>query len=93
MRIQKYGKIIFSIGCHLLNFEAFGLSFPNGGSALQLKRYNNFKIFSIFNVAFPFQPSSCLTDREGGDQIYDYASKYRQQIRNQQAKMLMTPQG
>jgi len=40
-----------------------------------------------------YLPSSCLTDRDGGDQIYDYASKYRQQIRNQQAKMLMTPQG
>ena len=38
------------------------------------------------------QPSSCLADRDG-DQIYDYASKYRAQMRHQQAKMLMTPQG
>lgn len=39
-----------------------------------------------------FQPSSCLSDRDG-DQIYDYASKYRAQMRHHQAKMLMTPQG
>merc|ERR1719323_30346 len=39
-----------------------------------------------------YLPSSCLADRDG-DQIYDYASKYRAQMRHQQAKMLMTPQG
>merc|ERR1719323_1794713 len=39
-----------------------------------------------------YLPSSCLSDRDG-DQIYDYASKYRAQMRHQQAKMLMTPQG
>jgi len=39
-----------------------------------------------------YLPSSCLSDRDG-DQIYDFASKYRAQMRHQQAKMLMTPQG
>lgn len=39
-----------------------------------------------------YLPSSCLSDRDG-DQIYDYAAKYRQQMRQQQAKLLMTPQG
>ena len=50
-------------------------------------------LFLIFIPIFShFQPSSCLGDRDG-DQIYDYASKYRAQMRQQQAKMLMTPQG
>jgi len=38
------------------------------------------------------QPSSCLSDVEG-DQIYDYAAKYRNQIRQHQAaRILMSPQ-
>ncbi len=45
--------------------------------------------FFIFSI---FQPSSCLSDRDG-DQIYDYATKYRHQMRQNQAKMLMSPQG
>jgi len=38
------------------------------------------------------QPSSCLSDQEGDD-IYDFAGKYRTQMRQHQARMLMTPQG
>ena len=33
-----------------------------------------------------------MADRENDD-IYDFAAKYRTQMRTQQAKMLMTPQG
>ena len=40
-----------------------------------------------------YMPSSCLGEKDGANDIYDFASKYRQQMRHQQAKMLMTPQG
>ena len=49
-----------------------------------------FKFFCKQN--YILQPSSCLSDQEGDD-IYDFAGKYRTQIRQHQAKMLMTPQG
>ena len=39
-----------------------------------------------------FQPSSCLSDQEGDD-IYDFAGKYRTSMRHHHAKILMTPQG
>lgn len=39
-----------------------------------------------------YAPSSCLSDQEGDD-IYDFAGKYRTQMRQHQARMLMTPQG
>jgi len=39
-----------------------------------------------------YAPSSCLSDQEG-DEIYDFAGKYKSQMRQHQAKMLMTPQG
>ena len=73
---------VISQGVKTFNFQLFDWEHIN------LRRQGVNQCFHIF-----FQPSSCLTDRDGGDQIYDYASKYRQQIRNQQAKMLMTPQG
>ena len=41
---------------------------------------------------FLSQPSSCLSDQEGDD-IYDFAGKYRSSLRHHQAKILMTPQG
>jgi len=40
----------------------------------------------------PLQPSSCLSDQEGDD-IYDFAGKYRTSLRHHQAKILMTPHG
>jgi len=39
-----------------------------------------------------YAPSSCLSDQEGDD-IYDFAGKYRSSLRHHQAKILMTPQG
>lgn len=38
-----------------------------------------------------YQPSSCLSNHEG-QQIYDFAAKYRSQMRHQHAKHLMSPQ-
>lgn len=53
--------------------------------------YNSFECEPIY-VPGAYAPSSCMSDREEDD-IYDYAVKYRSQMRAQQAKMLMTPQG
>jgi len=39
-----------------------------------------------------YAPSSCLSDQEGDD-IYDFAGKYRSSMRHHHAKILMTPQG
>jgi len=39
-----------------------------------------------------YAPSSCMHEGDT-DEIYDFAAKYRTQMRAQQAKMLMTPQG
>jgi len=39
-----------------------------------------------------YAPSSCLSDNDCDD-IYDFAGKYRTQMRHHHAKMLMTPQG
>jgi len=61
----------------------------NGISQMHAKKQHNEEPIYVPGA---YLPSSCLTDRDG-DQIYDYASKYRQQIRQQQAKMLMSPQG
>eukprot|EP00095_Tigriopus_kingsejongensis_P009329 maker-scaffold247_size239117-snap-gene-0.10 protein:Tk09329 transcript:maker-scaffold247_size239117-snap-gene-0.10-mRNA-1 annotation:"hypothetical protein TcasGA2_TC000422" len=38
-----------------------------------------------------YQPSSCLSNHDG-QQIYDFAAKYRAQMRQQHAKHLMSPQ-
>ena len=47
---------------------------------------------SLSFETFLSQPSSCLSDQEGDD-IYDFAGKYRSSLRHHQAKILMTPQG
>ena len=47
---------------------------------------------SLSFQTFLSQPSSCLSDQEGDD-IYDFAGKYRSSLRHHQAKILMTPQG
>jgi len=61
-------------------------------TSMQSKQsYNTFESEPIY-VPGAYAPSSCLSDRDEDD-IYDYAVKYRTQMRQQQAKMLMTPQG
>ena len=54
-----------------------------------LNRYHD---ISLSFQTFLSQPSSCLSDQEGDD-IYDFAGKYRSSLRHHQAKILMTPQG
>ncbi|XP_040568786.1 uncharacterized protein [Lepeophtheirus salmonis] len=63
-----------------VNYPASDCGLPTTGSRCREGNY----------VPGSYSPSSCLSERDG-DQIYDYASKYRSQIRAQQAKMLMSP--
>ena len=80
---------IYVPGAYLVSDKMKTISSPE----LIFKVVCSYSYIGCLIVYICVQPSSCLSDKDGANDIYDFASKYRQQMRHQHTKMLMTPQG
>ena len=79
---------IYVPGAYLVSDKMKTISSPE----LIFKVVCSYSYIGCLIVYICVQPSSCLSDKDGANDIYDFASKYRQQMRHQHTKMLMTPQ-